>query len=231
MGFTLEHRETNRKESFIARSTTFFYQYCASKNQLGICDPDTKSVLRVITLDKRTVCGPLQFVHNFDKSSKIKALIFSNNKTVRLAQTLDHERLMAILPNIERLTRYACKLKNEQFREFSKAFCQDFALQALHIRKTEGGNGCDFYHAGVTSIHNHSIEARATSLHGILRETATKVMHDLVMMEYGFSHHGSAHNLLTVSSKLSTLSRILNEDYIPEFQLAPEHAENSAVEA
>ncbi len=231
MSITLEHRETDRKGSFIARGTSFYYQYCASKNRLNICHAETKSVLRSVTLEKRTLCNPLQFVHSFDKSSKIKALIFSNHKTVRLCNTLEGEKLLALLPNIERLTRYTCKLKNEQFRDFCKGFAQDFALQSIYIHKTEGNNGLDFYNAGVTSIHNHSVEARATSLHGILRETATKVMHDLVMMEYGYSHHGSAHNLLTVSSKLSTLSRIVNNDYIPEFHLAEESSGESLIEA
>lgn len=231
MSTKLEHRETDRKGSFIARGTSFFYQYCASKNRLSICHTDTKSVLYTVTLEKRTLCGPLQFAHNFDKSSKIKALLFSNNSTVRLSNTLEGERLLAILPNIETLTRYACKLKNEQFRDFCTGFARDYVLQSIYIRKTEGTNGSNFYSAGVTSIHNHAIEAQANSLHGILRETATKVMHDLVMMEYGYSHHGSAHNLLTVSSKLSTLARIVNDDFIPEFHLAEEITQESRIEA
>ncbi len=231
MSFTLEYRETNRKGSFVARSSNFLYNYCASNNQLGIHNLDPSDALRTITLGKRALCNPLQFTQTFDKTAKIKALTFSSNQTIRLPKTMAADRVAAFLPNIEHLTRYACMLESGNVRDFCNSFAQDHVLKAINIQKIALGTDFPYYRAELCTLHNHEVAVRAESLHKLLQELSAHVMQDLAMVEFGHSHHGSAQNLLTVSAKLSTLSRILNDDFIPEFQLAHRNDTETAAEA
>lgn len=215
-GFTLKYREHNSRGSFVAWGIGFHYRYDPDTKILDIIDARRQKPLLFLDFDGKTSKDPLTFTRNLDKANQINALIFSNNTTNDLSETLEDRRLVPILENSVFLAHYCFDLNHGKFQRFAKHFCGDFALKNIQIDRVENINPeASYFLAELRTLNNNAITSRATSLHSVIRKLSEKAVQDLMTAEYGNVLSGSAHNLLTASSKLSIISRILDENFSP----------------
>lgn len=220
MSYKLECRETSQG-SLIARGTGLDYKYNYETNSLKVIHRRKERALAKFTFDKVLSRDPLSYITSLEKANQIKALMFSNNQTVDLTETLDSEKLCAILKSTALLSRHAHDLKNLDFERFCDVFVGEFDLKKIKIKQFTSGDHKDaFFIARIQTQHDNGICVRACTLTGITMAMSDRTIRDLITMEFGHQFEGSAHNLLRLSSKLSSISYILDDDFVPSRKLS-----------
>ena len=216
----MKYEETCTQGSFTVWGTGFRFDYEADNNFLNITSLDKKRALAHLKFDKHLAKDPLAYVESLDKTNQIKALMYSNNATINLAETMDYERIASLLKITARISRCAFDLRTKNFDRFSKIFCKDFDLSSMKIKKfTSSHKENEFYLARIQTQYNNSVCVRACTLTGLTAALSDRTLRDLMTMEFGHSHNNSAHSLLNVSAKLSTISHILDQNFIPEHKM------------
>ena len=221
MNVVLDYRETTHG-SFKAWGSEFRYDYNKNKSALDILHQDTEGLLARLKLDQDVSSNALSYVQLVEKASQINALMFSNNATVKLMDTMRLERLQPIIKNIVKLSRHAYDLQTLNLDRFCHFFADEFDLQSVKIKKftSRNENNSAFFIARMLTHHDNGISVRACTMTGIMAAMSDRTLRDLITMEFGHRFKGSAHNLLNASSKLSSLSYILDENFVPESKIS-----------
>jgi hypothetical protein len=195
----------------------FQYAYDPAVGILDIIDAKKAKPLIYVDFDRKLSRDTLAYVQFFEKATQINALIFSNNNTLDLSETFDDKRLVAILEDSAKLARYALDLKRRKFKKFCEDFCQEYELHTMEIKRIGGRvPGTAFYTAMIRTKNLNEISVRSPSVSRIMTMLSDKTMQDLLTVEFGHHLGTSAHTLLTASSKLSALGRILDSEFNPE---------------
>lgn len=212
----MEFKDADKNGSFEAWGDGFNFRYYSDSKALDILSTHDRSPLYNTYL-KRTVPEDAKiFVTNIDKATQIYALMLSGNKTTNLNTVFSGERLAGILKSAAQLANYSFDLQNLEFGRFADSFCETFKLKKMEIEKVDGRRAeQNFFVTRLKTRMNNDVSATAPTLYAAIYDLSRKTMHDLIMAEYESMNQKSAHNLLTVSSNLATISRILNERYSP----------------
>lgn len=220
MSFALEYQITH--DSLTAWGTGLQYNYEDDIQSLNISRLGKERPFATFHFDHHMSRDPLTYITALEKACQIKALMLSNNTTVNLAETLNCVQLNAIINSAASLSRYAYDLKTLRLRQFCDAFSDEFDLKTVKIKKFKSRKqGNEFFIARVQTKHDNTICVRACTLAGITAAMSDKTIRDLITMEFGHSFEGSAHNLLSVSTRLSSLSYILDDTFIPMRRIRP----------
>lgn len=216
----MKYEETCAQGSFKVWGAGFRYEYEAPNKLLNIAPLDEKRAIAHLKFDHHLSRNPLAFVEALNKTNQIHALMFSNNQTVNLADTLDVKRVASLIPTTARVSRFAFDLTNKNYSRFSSAFCKDFDLKSLILKKFRSDNSdTDLFLARMQTQSNNCINVRACTLSGLMSILSESTLSDLITMEFGHMSGRSAHKLLNAASKLSTIARILDENFIPEHKI------------
>ena len=217
MGFTLDYRETDSRGSFVSWGAGFHYRYSPDALILDVLDAKSEKPLLYIDFDQYTARDPRAYLENLEKITQIKALMFSGNATIDLSESFDHPRLIAILENCARIARYSFDLQTNKFHRFSHYFCKDQMIDRVQIKKISSLDpSASFYVAKLKTLNAKSVTTRACTVPTILRNLSEQVIRELITGEFSYPFQNSSHNLLNLSSILSILSRVLDENFIPE---------------
>ena len=213
----MKYVNTCSQGSFIAWGTGFRFEYEAPSRLLSITPLDRKRAIARLRFDKDLAEDPLAYVESLDKTNQIQALMYSNNATLNLAETLDRDRISGLIKSTARISRFAFDLHTKNFERFAWFFCKDFDLESFKIKKfVSKRKETAFYIGKLQTRYHNSVRVRACTLPRLVAALSDKTLTDLITMEFGHSYNNSAHTLLNASSKLSTISRILDENFIPE---------------
>lgn len=224
MGFALKFREVNSRGSFVASGIGFRYKYDPDALVLDVLNTRSEKPLLYIDLDQQLAKNPLLYIQLLEKTLQIKSLMFSNNVTVDLSDSFDEARLAAILEMAARIARYSHDLSLANYRRFDAELCRNMSLKRIQVKPISNldPNGT-FYVAKLTTLNNNSVSTRSCTVFNALRALSDKVVRELITTEFSYPSQTSAHNLLLVSSKLATISRILDDSFIPEQYVAAVH--------
>lgn len=215
----MQNWETDRDGSFEACGIGLNYKYNANSRVLDIIDARGKKPLIYIDFDKALSKAPLRFVEFFEKTTQIRAIMLSNNQTTDLSETLDESRLCAILANVASTARYCYDLDRGKFKRFSKYFCQEYNVRSVEIATIGKNPESAYLHARLMTMQSNVAEARAPNIWTLLSSLSEHVVQDLLTKEFGYNLQGGAHSLLRVSHKLSVVSCIMNDAFVPANKL------------
>ncbi len=216
----MKHDCTVSHGSFTVWGTGFLYLYEADNKLLNIALPDEDKAIVKIKLDDALADDPLAYIDTLDKANQIKALLYSNNSTVNLAETLDDSRVASLIKTTARISRCAYDLDTLNFERFGSVFCKEFDLKGLKIKKFNSRSESQrFYLGRIQTRTDNTVCVRSCSLSGLMTQLSDKTMNDLIALEIGMRNDASAHKLLSASSKLLTISHILNKNFIPQHKL------------
>lgn len=216
MNNVLEYRETSHG-SFKAWGTGFRYDYNSGKRSLNVIHHDSERLLARLNFDSLLSKSPRPYVKLIEKTSQINALMFSNNQTINLAGTMNEKHLTAIIQNVSVLSRHAFDLQSFALKRFCQSFAHEHNLKSVKIKQFMPRDlDSGFFIARLQTHHDNNISVRACTLAGLMTSLSDRTLNDLMTMEFGHRFEGSAHNLLNASSKLSSLSYILDEDFMPK---------------
>ena len=157
------------------------------------------------------------FVENLDRANQIKALIYSNNKTIDLTETIGSPRIGAILDSTASGSSYASALLEANFEEFTQRFVKDKGLKHMKIKKFLSNDRLSSFYVGrLQTMHDNSVSVRNCTLSGLMAALSEKIIRDLIPLECGHDFKSASQTLLRASSKLSFIGAILDKDFIPE---------------
>lgn len=217
----MKYVETDIKGSFIACGTGFDYKYDRNSKTVEIVDTPNEKPLLHLDLAEYGTADARSFVSDIDKAAQIYAMMLSNNRTLSLCDLFEEQRLISILQNSADIARYSHDLQHLEFSRFSDGFCNSFQLKCLEIKRIESASArAPLYMAKIKTRQNNSTSAMSKTLHGIMRDLSEKTLSDLITAEYWSVNQSSAHNLLTVSSNLATISRVLDHRFSPHRRIA-----------
>lgn len=218
-------KEINSDGSFLAWGVGFHYEYDANQHILEITTARDGKPLTYTGFDTESCANPFRFVLLLEKATQIQALMLSNNATIDLSENFEDERLVAIFISCMNLAQFAYDLSQYDFKRFEKCFCADTPIKLLNIEKIESSESVDqFFSAKLSTDTSQELSKRAKSLHHLMIGLSDSIISDLITAEYGFKFKNTADTLLSVSSKLSLISLILNEAFIPVRKLVPRRA-------
>ena len=202
--------------SFTGWGTGLGYRYDDTTRQLTIAQADGAPLIDIM-LDDASAGGAADFIKVLEKSVQITALMLSNHTTHCLAEVMEAGRLSSILTETARIARHGLDLSAERFAPFEEAFCREYAMRKVSIRKVAGHESQSFYYFATLETRNGSrIEADGATLTLLLSALSGKVIYDLLATEIRYHNKSAPHILMALSYKLSLLSHILNRDFVPE---------------
>lgn len=211
----LDYRETTHG-SFKAWGSGFRYDYNNEQKALNVLHQDTERLLARFNFDRFLSKSPLAYTELLNKTAQINALMVSNNQTINLSETMPLPHLSSVLSSIGGLSRHAFDLKQMHIRRFCLRFAMEFDLHSVKIKFFQPNDIENaFFIARLQTQHGNGISVRACSMTGIMAAMSDKTLRDLITMEFGHRFERSAQSLLNVSSKLSSLSWILDEEFDP----------------
>lgn len=207
--------------SFDVLGTGFSYNYNNNKNALTVFHKDTERLLTTLEFDRALSREPLSYVTLLEKASQINALMMSNNQTIDLSQTMELQHMHPLLNSVAEISRHAFDLHNLHLGRFCRAFTNKYDLKCIKIKKFVSGNQENtFFIARMHTKNDNGITVRGCTMTGIMAAMSDRTLRDLITMEFGHRFENSAQNLLNASSKFSSLSYILDENFIPESKLS-----------
>jgi len=231
MVFALEYKRDNRG-SLKACGVGFDYHYDKNSNKLTITQTGDTEQLFLIELPKSAAAHAAEWIDCFEKSSQLKALMYSGNKTTNLTHILDAQRLRSILKTSKRHADYCLLLRDDKHQDFSIQFCQEHDLYSFIIHAHERGLNAQSYLFGeITTQYGNSVHVRSNNIPTLLLYLSERIVGDLITAEYGYNSKSYSQNLLLASSTLATISRILNQDFTPEEHVIQQANANTLIDS
>ncbi len=226
MRFTFDQINTDRQGGFVAHGICFDYKYDAAERNLNMRHLIKYESLIDINLDRRILFRPHLYVTLLEKATQIYALFYSQNLSSNIAQTIDEEKLPAILKSIMRATQRATELETGNYRFFEKRICKRFELSKFlinHYNATNGSNG--FWTIHIRTKSGQEANIRSNQLHDAIGQIALKIRHDLFSYEITNRNDKFAYALMTLSTKLMAIEKIIDPHFVPSEHLLCEKTE------
>lgn len=217
----VKYTEIDQDGSFSALGIGFFYEYNARLKTASVSRVKSETALLNLDFDETMSKDALCLVRYLEKTSQIRALRFSNNTILDLAQTIETERLATILKNCFHLACQAYRLDKGCFDLFQYDFIARTDLKFIEIQKVTARASRSVYVSVAESKSGNKTSARSATLHGCLLYLSDKITQDIVAKEFGQHGDQGVQKLLTGARTLSTLSYILNHDFDPARKVKP----------
>lgn len=206
--------------SFRVLGTGFRYDYNNSKRALTVIHKDSERPLTKFKLDQALSREPLPYITLLEKATQINALMMSNNQTIDLSKTMELQHMRPLLKGVAGLSRHAFDLQNLHLGRFCRTFADEYDLKCVKIKKfISGDQENTFFIARMQTKNDNGICVRGCTMTGIMAAMSDRTLRDLITMEFGHRFENSAQNLLNASSKLSSLSYILDQHFVPESKI------------
>lgn len=209
-------RETDAYGSFNAWGIGLSFEYNSNSQQLNIIHARRYKPILDIALDAQAAQNPQEFVRFLEKATQIHALMLSNNTTVDVTEILGMRKLRSYIENTLATAAMAILLNNGNYEDFEEIFCDRYDLHSLKININESWSADNrLFSATLETAKGNKVTGQAFYLYNALFSLSKTIVADLIVMEMNNNFNTAAHTLLTASSKLTTLSFMLNPGYVP----------------
>lgn len=217
MNFPMGYQQTDSCGSLEAYGAAFNYSYIAQSNALNIYRNENGCKTLKITLPSKIAEDPLLFINQLEKATQIKALMLSNNHTIRLCQTIVPDKLAAIAKSVSKLALNSFDLSIGNTEKFSKLIRRSYNLKEFEIQRIEHDSSIQpYYKAKIVSCKDHCVILREDNLHQALKELSERILSDLIALEFSSKTNVCSEQLLRLSTRLNVMSKIVNEKFFPE---------------
>ncbi len=226
MSFDFYCEETAGGDGFRAKGAGLAYVYDREKSTLDIFHLEQNVPLFMIDMGTALPCNPELFIRYTEKSSQIYALMYSSYQTINLCETVSLKKLTPIVKNITELALMAHFLKINDYSSFGEKITKrydikDFSIEVRKCQCKQLTASCkSTYIACLETRNGNKISAWSNNLHSALSRISEKTVRDLITVELLGNDRCSATTLLSLSARLNTISRILDNEFIPNDKLS-----------
>ncbi len=216
----LRYQNTDAQGGFIALGVGLRYEYDTTKHALRVATLGADTDLFTLLCPQRTKNDPEYLVHCLEKAACIKALMLSNNETINLSQTMNVCRLKPVLQNVFELAIQSHDFAFGHFDQFTSRLSNLYKLEDFQIKHMQcSRSGTAYYRLFVKIASGDDIVVRETECDTLLIKSAQHIVRDLIPPILSQPSRENADLLLMLSSRLSLIGRILNENYRPDLQV------------
>ncbi|MAE52143.1 MAG: hypothetical protein CMH27_10070 [Micavibrio sp.] len=212
----LRYQEASRCGSIEAWGAAFNYRYDSDGNTLRVFRNENGCKTLNITLPAKITADPLLFIRQLEKATQIKALMLSNNTTIKLCQTIVPDKLSAIAKSVSKLALNSFDLSTNRIEKFSKLVRRSYGLNEFEIAYIDHLTSGSYYKAKIVSSRDNCVIVRQDDLATTLQDLSEGIIRDLIALEFSSRHNGTSEQLLRLSTRLSVMSKIVNEKFLPE---------------
>lgn len=226
----MKYKGLDTTGSFEAWGLGLNYIYDNQSRILDIVHARRNKPLIYIDFDSSLSKDPLAYIGFLEKSSQIRALMLSNNKTADISETMDDNRLCAILSSVAGMARYCFDLKNEKYTRFEKYFVDEHDIKAINIERTKKErSNILFFKAKLETHKSNTAVGHGSTMFRALSALSDNIIHDLLTTECGYDMQSLAHGLLRISYTLSAFSCVLNDRFVPIHKITAKMDKRKAV--
>jgi hypothetical protein len=217
MSFPIGYQQIDSCGSLEAYGAAFNYSYVAHNNSLSIYRNENGCKTLKITLPAKIAANPLLFINHLEKATQIKALMLSNNHTVRLCQTIVPDKLGAIAKSVSKLALNSFDLSTGNTNKFSRLIRRSYNLKEFDINLIEHDAAIPaYYKAKIVSCKDNCVVVREDTLPDLLKNLSERILMDLIALEFSSRTNSCSEQLLRLSTRLNIMSKIVNDTFFPE---------------
>ncbi len=228
-GAALRIIESDAFGSFTAWGIGFCYEYDGTANRLTIIHARRYRPLINIDVNQSDTGFAAAFVEMFEKTIQTQALMLSNRRTIDVTEIFSEKRLKPYLGGTLQAVVMALHLQQERFQSFNQIFCKAYGLGSLQIAKSQRISTIPpYYEAQILTEKLNKVEAKDNLLHDCLASLARSIISDLIIQETQHNFQSKAYELLSASSNLSTLSMVLDQQFMPRRKMLRRSQDNYA---
>lgn len=209
--------QTDRNGSFVACGVGLLYQYSVTTHTLEIFQRKGRDYMFRLGLDGVDADDIPILIENFDKALQIKALMISSHKTNDLTKTMSPDRLQVIIKSAFRIALHACDAQLGHWKRLNLSIEKEFKLKRFKLKRLICPSaGTAYIRCGIETPRENELTVRAKTTAAVFKILSEKIIHDLMTIEFAYRTDSYAHQLVTLSSKMGTLSRVLDQSYVPK---------------
>jgi len=212
----LRHQIVSPCGQIEAWGAAFNYRYNPEKNTLCVFRTESGCKTLNITLPAKIAANPLLFITQLEKATQIKALMLSNNTTLRLCQTIVPEKLSAIAKSVSKLALNSFDLSSGRIEKFSKLVRRSYGLKEFEISYIDNQASGSYYKAKIVSCRDNFVIVREDNMPDTLKKLSEGILSDLIALEFSSRNNSCSEQLLRLSTRLSVMSKIVSDVFIPE---------------
>lgn len=203
-----------------AWGAAFNYRYNPEENMLCVFRNESGCKTLNITLPTKIRTNPQLFIKQLEKATQIKALMLSNNMTLRLCQTIVPDKLSAIAKSVSKLALNSYDLSTDRINHFSKLVRRSYGLKEFEIAEIDNQASGSYYKAKIVSCRDNFVIVREDTMPDTLKKLSEGILSDLIALEFSSRNNICSEQLLRLSTRLSVMSKIVNDAFIPEKYLS-----------
>ena len=224
--------ETDLHGSFIACGVGILYKYTVPTRTLEIFLRKNRTYLFRMSLEERDTSDIYKLIQTFDKAVQIKALMISNHQTNDITKTLGAEKLQAIINSAFKIAFYAFDAEMGEWEKFNLAMKTDFKLRKFRMKRLICPSaGTAYIRCGIETPRNNELTVRAKTTAEVIKTLSEGIIQDLIAVEFAYRTDSFAHQLVTLSSKLGTLARLLDANYNPAIHVIKSASDSRMAQA
>jgi len=192
------------------------YEYDQNSGHISIIHAQRYQPIIDVYVDINTSIYLSDFIHTIEKITQIQALILSNNATCDITEILTRRRMKVYFEYVIETARRACYLRHGDYDSFIDNMCEDFGLSGFNIENlNKGYSNNNFFKLSIHTKRGNVIACEGFHLRYCLSTLSQKTISDLLVVETSHNFQADARRLLKMSSNLSMLARVLDEQFIP----------------
>lgn len=216
----LRHQTVSSCGQIEAWGAAFNYRYAADKNTLCVFRNESGCKTLNITLPAKIKNNPQLFIKQLEKATQIKALMLSNHTTLKLCQTIVPDKLSAIAKSVSKLALNSFDLSTDRINNFSKLIRRSYGLKEFEIAEIDNQASGSYFKAKIISCRGNFVIVREDTMPETLKKLSEGILSDLIALEFSSRNNVCSEQLLRLSTRLSVMSKIVNDAFIPEKYLA-----------
>lgn len=192
------------------------YEYDYAYRQISIIHRQHYRPIKEITVSINEHDDLVRLIDLIEKTTQIQALMLSNNATCDISEVIGKNRMGSYLEHVIELARATLRLDQGRYEDFATDLCATFDLNTLIIENlNKGYSSNDFFKIRLQTKRKNEIKYEGFNLPHCLSALSQKIISDLLVLETSNNFQAEAHRLLKLSSDLSMLSLVLDEQFIP----------------
>lgn len=224
--------KTGKKDLCEYDGLGLFYKIENKKSSTTIAVQNKKSGQNVLNIcfetADRIVENIQHFLQLFEKTTQVQALMLSNNQTCDITDIFNTSRLYVYLQNTYKTALMIYDIENGHFEDFHGVFAKTYNLKSLDLaQKSQNIKTDTYYYATLETEAGITIRAHAKKVSQCLYNLSKNMLAELIAVNMNNTSLTKTNRYLSASSKLVTISLVLDSYFYPLQRVKPSNIEHS----
>lgn len=216
MRFKFSCKETDGGIGFEAKGCGLGYRYDGRTLTLDVLHLCMRRPLLLLDLGPVFPRNPLLYAEFLEKAAQINALLYSSNQTLNLSETIHIEKLAPVVAQLSKTAELAHDVEMKNFARFAASLSAIHELHACRLEQQDRVNASEArYRLILKTPSGTEIRATGPTARASISKIAELMLRDVIALEFSAQSGQNAQNLIALSTRLSTIARLLDMNFDP----------------